>query len=436
MQEEVIQKRALRSIAAEEQALVETKAEMVVLLAECDAAREDLRRINEELATSNNELQVTNEELVTSNNELHTRNEQLKEARAYAEAIVETVREPLIVLSEDLRVQHANVAFYQFFQVVPQETERHYLDDLGDGQWKSSQLRLLLERVLTNHQSFRDFEITHHFPHIGTKTMLLNARRIVREYEQVKDHLLLLAMDDVSERRERERQQEGLLGMVSHELKNPLTVASLSAQLLHQSLEQAKMVHELSYVQKLGEQHRRLEHLIDDLLDATAIEAGTLRLRPVPFAIDDLVQEIVEQLTQVYPTHRLLIEETAAIVVTADRERTRQVINNLLTNAIKYGSATEPILLRLQVSAAEVQVQVQDGGTGIPVEQQARIFERFYRVTGASQREATGLGLGLYLTAQIVRQHGGRLWVESAEGMGSIFSFTLPRYESSLILKK
>jgi two-component system CheB/CheR fusion protein len=433
--------RSDRRIAALEQELAETKAEMTALLEERDATNEELQTANEEIRTSNEELQSTNEELETSreelqvineeltttNQELQTRNEQLKAAQDYAEAIVETVREPLVVLSEDLRVQRANLAFYQFFQVVPQETAGRSLDELGDGQWNSPRLRMLLEQVLTTHHSFRDFEVEHRFPRIGTKTMLLNARRIVREYEQVKDHLLLLALEDITERREAERQQEALLGMVSHELKNPLTSASLYTQWLHRELEQAGFVQALPHVQKLGEQHLRLEHLIDDLLDATAIEAGTLRLRPALFAIDDLVQEVVEQLTQTHPAHRLLIEETAETAVYADRERTGQVLTNLLTNALKYGSATEPIAVRIQTAEAEVRVQVQDRGQGIPVEQQARIFERFYRVTGASQTEAAGLGLGLYLTAQLVKQQGGQIWVESAEGVGSTFSFTLPR---------
>src|SRR5258708_1897056 len=199
-------------------------------------AKEELQSTNEELETSKEELQVINEELTTTNQELQTRNEQLKAAQDYAEAIVETVREPLVVLSEDLRVQRANLAFYQFFQVVPQETEGRSLDELGDGQWNSPRLRMLLEQVLTTHHSFRDFEVEHRFPRIGTKTMLLNARRIVREYEHVKDHLLLLALEDITERREAERQQEALLGMVSHELKSPLTSASLSTQWLHREI--------------------------------------------------------------------------------------------------------------------------------------------------------------------------------------------------------
>ena len=127
-----------------------------------------------------------------------------------------------------------------------------------------------------------------------------------------------------------------------------------------------------------------------------------------------------------HPTHRLMIEETTAVTVYADRERTRQVLTNLLTNAIKYGSATEPISVRIQAREEEVTVQVQDRGEGIPIEQQARIFERFYRVTGVSQKEAAGLGLGLYLTAQLVKQQGGQIRVESTEGIGSTFSFTLP----------
>jgi len=400
---------------------------MTALLEERDAAAEEFQTVNEELETSQEELQVINEELTTSNQELQTRNEQLKEAQDYAEAIVETVREPLMVLSEDLRVQRANLAFYRFFQVAPRETEGRQLDELGDGQWSSPHLRTLLEQVLSSHHSFCDFEVVHRFPRIGTKTMLLNARRIVRDAEPMRDHSLLLAMEDITERREVERQQVALLGLVSHELKSPLTSASLNTQMLHRTLKQKGFVEALPYVQRVGEQHQRLERLINDLLDATAIEAGTLRLSPSSFALDELVREIIEQLRQTHPTYRLLIEEAEAVTVYADRERTGQVFTNLLTNALKYGSATEPITVRIQIAAEEVTVQVQDRGKGIPVEQQARIFERFYRVTGALQTEAAGLGLGIYLTAQIVKQQGGQIRVESSEGMGSTFSFTLPR---------
>jgi two-component system, chemotaxis family, CheB/CheR fusion protein len=435
-----------RRIAAIEQELAETKGEMTALLEERDAANEEFQTANEEIRTSNEELQSTNEELetsreelqiineelITTNQELHTRNEQVKEAQDYAEAIVETVREPLIVLSEDLRVQRANVAFYQCFHVTPQETEGHTLDELGDGQWNSPHLRTLLEQVLTTQQSFRDFEVAHRFPRIGKRTMLLNARRIVREYEQVKDHLLLLAMEDITERRQAERQQEALLGMVSHELKSPLTSASLTAQLLSRLFEQEGFVQGFPYVRRLSEQHLRLDHLINDLLDATAIEAGTLRLSPALFAINELVQEVIEQLMQMYPKRRLLSEKTGTIAVYADRERTGQVLTNLLSNAIKYGSETEPVFVHVLVAQEEVTVQVQDCGNGIPLEHQTRVFERFYRVpTGALHKESAGLGLGLYLTAQIVRQQGGQIHVESTEEVGSTFSFTLPRRGAS-----
>jgi two-component system CheB/CheR fusion protein len=127
------------------------------------------------------------------------------------------------------------------------------------------------------------------------------------------------------------------------------------------------------------------------------------------------------------------MEKTVATTVYADRERTRQVLTNLLTNAIKYGSATEAVSVRMQTEEEEVRVQVQDRGEGIPIEQHVRIFERFYRVTGASQKEAAGLGLGLYLTAQLVKQQGGQIMVESSEGMGSTFSFTLPRGSAPLV---
>ena len=127
------------------------------------------------------------------------------------------------------------------------------------------------------------------------------------------------------------------------------------------------------------------------------------------------------------PPHRLLIEEIAHAEVYADRERTEQVLMNVLINAIKYAPEAEPIEVSVVADEAMVTVRVHDHGPGIPADQQARIFERFYRVTGSQQTQVVGLGLGLYLAAEIVKRQGGRIWVESIEGRGSTFSFTLPR---------
>jgi two-component system CheB/CheR fusion protein len=431
---------AARRIASLEQELAVTRADMQSLLEERDAANEELQAtneeirasneelqsLNEELETSKAELQAINEELTTTNQELHTRNGQLKAASEYAEAIVETVREPLVVLSEDLQVVRANTAFYQNFQVVPQETEGHVLDDLGNGQWNIPRLHTLFEQLLTTNQSFHDFEVEQTFPIIGRKMMVLNARRLLREHEQSGKPLLLLAIEDITERKEVERQKDALLALVSHELKTPLTSVKGFVQLLRLRMQKEGDKQTATELGRIDALLDRMAHRISDLRDETTLEAGGLRLRPNTFAIDDLVREVVEELGNIVPP-RLFIEGATHAEVYADRERTGQVLVNVLDNAIKYAPKAEPIEVSVVADEEMVTVCVRDHGPGIPEDQQARIFERYYRVTGSQQQHVVGLGLGLYLAAEIVKRQGGQIWVESIEGRGATFSFTLPR---------
>lgn len=222
--------RAQRRIAELEQELATLHLEMRAALEEHEAANEELqsaneevrasneelRSLNEELETSKEELQATNEELSTANQELSTRHDQLKAAQEYAEAIVETARSPLVVLSGELLVERANLAFYRLFQVTPPETEGRRLTELGHGQWDIPQLFALFMEVLTTNRSFQAFEVEHTFPRIGRKVLLLNARRLLLEHESRGEQRILLALEDVTERRTAERQIEARLAFLQH----------------------------------------------------------------------------------------------------------------------------------------------------------------------------------------------------------------------------
>jgi len=423
-------------IAALEQELATTQAEVQAILEEHDSANErlqtaneesqssneELRSLNEELETSQAELQASNEELRTANQELQTRNEQLRAAQDYAESIVETIREPLVVLSGDLRLQRANTAFYQFFRVTPPETEHRLLSELGNGQWDLPPLRKLLEEMQITNRSFHSFEVEHHFPAIGYKIMMLNGRRIVHEREGTGKHLILLAMEDITVRRELERQKETFLGMVSHELKTPLTAVKGFLQLLERRVRKAGDEQTATEIGTVDMHLDTLDHLIDSLLDASALESGMLSIHLAPFVVDDLVRAIIEDLGS--PASRLHLEEAVRAQAYADQERTGQVVRNLLANALKYSAPTEPVGVRISASEDEITVSVQDHGRGIPQDQQARIFERFARLDQSER--VPGTGLGLYIAAQIVAQQGGRIWMESPPGKGATFFFTLP----------
>lgn len=198
-----------RRIMALEQELAVVQAEVQATLEERDAVNKALHAANEETLASNGKLQSTNKELEASQEELQAlkqeleaRNEQLRETQGYAEAVVETMREALLVLDADLRIQHANTAFYLLFRGTPPEVEGQHFFELGESQWDIPQLRALLEKALVTNQSFFDCKIESSFPVIGQRVILLNGRRIQRANRQPQKQLILLAIEDITGQKE------------------------------------------------------------------------------------------------------------------------------------------------------------------------------------------------------------------------------------------
>jgi two-component system, chemotaxis family, CheB/CheR fusion protein len=189
----------MRSIVEEQEASME---ELQSANEEIVSSNEELQSINEELETSKEEVESTNEELMTINTELQVRNEQLAESYEYAEAVFSTIREAVIVLDKDLRVKTANKSFYRIFNTVEEDTEGVVIYELGNRQWNIPRLRELLEEVIPYNSQFHGFEVTHTFPVIGKKVMVLNARRIVQtsHFQQ----LILLAIEDITEHKKAE----------------------------------------------------------------------------------------------------------------------------------------------------------------------------------------------------------------------------------------
>jgi two-component system CheB/CheR fusion protein len=430
-----------RRIRKAEQELEDTRQEMRSMIEELEAtneelhsaneeslsSNEELQSLNEELETSKEEIQASNEELLAVNTEIQQRNAQLQEARDFAEAIVETVREPLLVLDADLRVQRANRSFYQCFQVEPAETEGRRIFELGDGQWNMPALRSLLEELLPTNHTLVDYEVEHLFPRIGYRAMLLNAQRI----DSVP--LILLAMEDITLRKqvESEKQQvmeqrKEFMAIASHELKTPITSLKGYTQILHKRFCRAGDEHSTTILVKMEKQLDKLITLIGELLDVTKIEAGQLTWHNEPFDLDTLVQDIVEEIGYTTERHQIRIEGTLSSPIFGDREHIGQVLINLLSNAVKYSPQATSILVKMTADADTATIGVQDFGIGIAPEKHEHLFERFFRVSDPASKTFPGLGLGLFISAQIVKRHGGRMWVESHEGVGSTFFFTIP----------
>jgi PAS domain S-box-containing protein len=233
---------------------------------------------------------------------------------------------------------------------------------------------------------------------------------------------------DITEHKELEQRKDEFISMASHELKTPLTSLTAYTDLLQRLLGSGEQNGQAGhYLARMQVQLTKLTRLIADLLDSAKVQAGKLVVTEEPLSIDQLVREEVEQFQPTVLRHHIHLEGEAEGVVTGDRDRLGQVVVNLLSNAVKYSPQADRVIVRLASSAAEITVSVQDFGIGIPTDQTERIFERFYRVSTTQQQHFSGLGIGLYIAAEIIGQHGGRIWADSVEGMGSTFAFALPR---------
>lgn len=372
--------------------------------------------------------------------------EQIETSRNYAQAIVETVREPLLVLDDHLRVITANQSFYQMFQTPPIATEQQSLFELGNGQWNILTLRERLEQILPDDTQFQDFEVEQEFERIGYKTMLLNARTMTQADASKS---ILLAIEDITERKRLEteltqslvqaqsdrntaeaatRAKDEFLSMVSHELRNPLSVILGWTQLLRkQNLNVAKTTQALELVEQSA---RTQSRLIEDLLDISRITSGQLRLNMHPMQLTPMIGAAIEgvrvlaEVKQIKLTSHL---DSVAKLIVGDATRLQQVIWNLLANAIKFTPPGGQVTISLTTLDDRAQITVRDTGCGIRADFLPYVFERFQQAESIHTRSNPGLGLGLAIVRNLVELHGGTVQAESfGEGQGSLFTVRLP----------
>lgn len=226
--------------------------------------------------------------------------------------------------------------------------------------------------------------------------------------------------------RELERKKDEFLGVASHELKTPLTSVKAYIQLLERKIHEENCTPVAKqYVSKASSYIDKLNRLISDLLDATKIQAGKLQMNLSEFTVDEFVDEAVESIQHVSPRHKIIREGSSNAYVEGDRQRLEQVMINLISNAIKYSPSAEKVIVSIDEMPDKIKIGVRDFGIGITPENQEKIFSRFYRVEKDSS-QYSGLGLGLYISREIIDRHNGELWVESEQGQGSVFYFTLP----------
>ena len=239
---------------------------------------------------------------------------------------------------------------------------------------------------------------------------------------------LIANVRDITRFREADDLKNTFISIISHELKTPVALIKGYAGTLSREDAQwePRTVRESATI--IEEEADRLTHLIDNLLDASKLQAGGLKLNRSSVSIDAVAARQVELFRTQTTAHTLIAEFPSPFPhVEADPARIEQLLNNLISNAIKYSPEGGAIRVSGKTMPEEIEVSVSDQGIGIPVEEQSRIFERFFRVDDALSRRTQGSGLGLYIAKAIVEAHGGRIWVDSAPGRGTAISFTLPR---------
>ncbi len=260
--------------------------------------------------------------------------------------------------------------------------------------------------------------------------LVLERERLLREHAEARANELAL--------RETQEQMDTFLGVVGHELKNPLAGVQLGLQLaqrrlLRQVAQHKEMVPGFEGIQhplvRAEQQAQFLERLVNDVLDTSRVRSGKLELRPAVTDLAAIVSQAVEAQRQVAPTRALLCRFPTGqpVLVWADADRIGQVVTNYLTNALKYAPAERPIEVGLAVESQHARVWVRDEGPGIPYEEQRHIWERFHRVKGLEpQSGGAGLGLGLHICRTMIERHHGQVGIKSTPGQGSTFWFVLP----------
>lgn len=342
------------------------------------------------------------------------------------DAVFTAMGDSLVVYDSSGKTVSANPTALRLLGFNPVGMERH---DLG----KRVSLRhrrgeLIGPEDLPSTQALRGQTVTSKYIVIrnalGRDVMTVCTATPIRRRGKVVGAVVIL--HDVSESWLVEKEKDDFVAMAGHELRTPISTVKAFAQILEKHFQHTNDQLAKMYVQKMGGQLERLTHLVNELLDATKIGAEKLELHKEKFNLEELLRESADDFQKISAKHTIIVKGKLQTKINADKNRIGQVLINLFSNAVKYSPKSDKIIAKVKESCECVVVEVQDYGIGIPEADQKKIFDRFFRVDNKKGKRFPGLGLGLNISAEIIKRHGGKIWVKSTYGKGSVFSFSLP----------
>lgn len=390
------------------------------------------QQLTEEVAASNEELSSINEELRAANEELYQSKEELEELNRKVRASENTLKQAIetaqmgtwsanlstdeLTISERARVIHGipdgmNLTLAQSIELIAPE----YREKIQGS----------IQEAISNGDSFEDEYVIN--PMDGSKPRWLRSTGKA-EYDVSSIPLSINGtILDISELKADEQRKNDFIGMVSHELKTPLTSLKAYVQMLNVKAKSAQDAFSANSLDKIEIQVNKMATMINGFLNLSRLESGKIYLSKQKFDLDHLVKDVIDETLLANSSHVInLIPCAAPVPVDADRDKIGHVISNLLSNAIKYSPRGESIEVKCEIIENMAQVSIKDDGMGIRPEDINRLFERFYRVETKNTENISGFGIGLYLSAELVHRHNGKIWAESESGVGSTFKFTLP----------
>jgi two-component system sensor histidine kinase VicK len=412
------------------------KQQLKIRETEIQALNEELAAGNEELLAMNEELSVTNEELLTSNQHVTRLNAELRENEKHLRQMVQTVTESeqrFRVMAECTDVMIAvgdatgaatyfNEAWVKTTGRANNDLLKHGWVDLIHAEDKDRVMKTFTEAFSTH----APWEWEFRMPDIKGGYRWLLARGQPRLNTDGTFAGYISSTIDITGIKENEQRKNDFISMVSHELKTPLTSLSGYMQLLKSKSVKNEDMSTAGMVEKAIRQVSRMTTLINGFLNVSRLETAQIYIDKVDFDIATLIKEVEEEAQTSFSSHHFVFEPLSESRVCADRDKVEQVINNLISNAVKYSPPGSDIKISFEATNGKLLFQVKDQGIGISQEDQPRLFERYFRVNNSGYKNVAGFGIGLYLCAEIIKRHDGKIGVTSDVGQGSTFYFELP----------